>query len=56
MDENPYRAPVNDGSRTKRAKYPQPLLHWPPTLLEWIVIGLVVLAIAALLIPDLDEG
>lgn len=51
MEENPYNAPVEvPASESKK------FLHWPDTIIEWVVIVIVVVAAVALLLPNVDEG
>jgi hypothetical protein len=53
MDENPYRAPAANAT----PKSPiHPFLRLPTTVIEWVSIVLVILAIGALCLPNFEEG
>ena len=49
MDENPYKPPA------ERDKKPPDFLRWP-TVIEWVVIIALALAVGALLLPNVDDG
>ena len=51
VEENPYKAPNRESRRPSR-----PFLRLPSTIIEWVIIALVVIAGAALFLPDLDAG
>jgi hypothetical protein len=53
MDENPYSAPASNPTPKNPV---HPFLRLPTTVSEWVVIALVILAIGALCLPNLEEG
>jgi len=55
MDENPYKSPLPAVANPRRRKT-HPFLRLPTTLVEWVVIVLVGLAIVAMLLPNVEEG
>jgi hypothetical protein len=53
MDENPYRAPV--GVQKMRRRLPE-FLRLPTSFIEWAVIVLVIAAMIAVFLPNVDES
>jgi hypothetical protein len=54
MDENPDKSPSSSEKHGNRSRETQPFLRLPTTFIEWLVIVLVLIAIAALLLPNVD--
>lgn len=53
MGENPYKAPTGCDPKNRENRL-HPFLRLPQTPLEWIVIVLVLLVIAAMFLPSID--